>query len=167
MSDDDFYNDKIVVSEEALAIKAEYFAAIQASIRSSPTPTQPPPAKRRRTGDKKGWKHPVIGTTGGSGKPGPHRERSEKILPDIRQPPQPPPPRAYTSPGRSAEMPHRQAQQEARQFTSALTQPAQPRSLYVVGGDTTNGGLQDEIARLRDQLELVREHRTIISYRLS
>jgi len=72
---DDFFFDDIVLDEDALAIldaeESKYFGTVagdQSNPRPAPTQPTPPPAKRQRTDDDGGWKHPTTGIGGGSGK---------------------------------------------------------------------------------------------------
>ena len=94
MSDDFLFDDDIVLDEAALAIldaeESKYFgsvANVQPDPRPAPTQPTPPPAKRQRTDGGGGWKHPVTGIGGGSGKlTSRNQKRSDSFyedLPDI------------------------------------------------------------------------------------
>ncbi|KAF9648585.1 hypothetical protein BDM02DRAFT_3115206 [Thelephora ganbajun] len=68
-------------------------------------------------------------------------------------PPQPNRPQNL-GPGRNANVPRQQPQQQqARQSAPIPAQPVQSRSPNSIGSGTTDKGLQDEIAKLRAQLE--------------
>ena len=66
-------------------------------------------------------------------------------------------------PGRNVNVPRQQPRQDARRFTTAPVHPAQSGPSYA-GGDTTDKDLQEEVSRLRAQLELVRGHEAIDPY---
>ena len=94
MSDDFLFDDDIVLDEATLAIldaeESKYFgsvAGVQSNLRPAPTQPTPPPAKRQRTDDDGGWKHPATGSGNGSGKlVSRNQKRSDSFyedLPDI------------------------------------------------------------------------------------
>ena len=94
MSDDFLFDDETVLDEAALAIldaeESKYFgsiAGVQSSLRPATTQPTPPPAKRQRTDDDGGWKHPGTGIGNGSGKlVSRNQKRSDSFygdLPDI------------------------------------------------------------------------------------
>ena len=71
---DDFFDDDIILDEDALAIldaeESKYFSTLanaQQNQRPAPTQPTPPPAKRQRTDGDGGWKHPATGGGSGSG----------------------------------------------------------------------------------------------------
>lgn len=74
MSDDYFFDDDIVLDEDALAIldaeESKYFGTltnVQPNPRPAPTQPSPPPAKRLRTDDDGGWVNHRTTTGGSSG----------------------------------------------------------------------------------------------------
>ena len=70
-------------------------------------------------------------------------------------PPQPNRPQSL-GPGRNVNVPRQLPQQVARQFAAAPVQSVASRPPNAVGGGTADKDLQDEVAKLRAQLELVR-----------